>query len=41
MLSVNFYKNEKMFQIDLNSNLKKERHLQVYITLNRSQSQRG
>ena len=24
MLSVNFYKNEKMFQIDLNSDLKKE-----------------
>ena len=24
MLSVNFYKNEKMFQIDLNSDLKQE-----------------
>ena len=24
MLSVNFYKNEKMFQIDLNSDLKEE-----------------
>ena len=27
MLSVNFYKNEKFFQIDLNSDLKKEPNL--------------
>ena len=44
MLSVNV-KSEKMFQIDLNSDLKKEPHLKcrysLYITLNRSQSQRG
>ena len=27
MLNANFYKNEKMFQIDLNSDLKEERDL--------------
>ena len=29
MLSFNFYKNEKMFQIDLNSDLKKELDLKI------------